>query len=192
MTSGKLQGVRIAILVSEGYEEVELLEPKRTLERSGAAIFVIAPEKGRVEGIDRGKGRQSVPVDVPLESAKPEDFHALLLPGGRTSVDHLTANGQAMEFVESFLRRHKLVAAIGEAIEILRRAGFLRGRMVAASDSMQAELADAAAIAVNEGVVCDGSLITARSIDNVMVLDREMTRVLADLREHSPEIRKLA
>lgn len=192
MTSGRLQGIRIAILVSDGYEELELLEPKQTLERSGATMFVVAPARDRVKGIDRGKRKQSVPVDVPLESAKPEDFHALLLPGGSENAEHLISNPEAMKFVGNFLRRHKLVAAIGEGIEILGRSGVLRGRMVAANDSLQAELTEAAAIAVDEGVVCDGNLITARSLADVPGVDREMTRVLANLREHAPQIRRLA
>ena len=192
MTSGRLQCVRIAILVSEGYEELELLEPKRTLERSGAAMFVIAPKHDRVEGIDRGKRKQSVPVDVSLTSAKPEDFHALLLLGGNENAEHLEANPEAMEFVQGFLRGHKVVAAVGEGIQVLGRIGALRGRMVAASDSLQEELVNGAAIAVDEGVVCDGNLITARSMSDTPALEREMIRVLANLREHAPQIRRLA
>lgn len=197
MTSGKLQGVRIAILVSDGYEELELIDPQRALEHSGASTFVVSSTKhisamDKVEGTDRGKRRQHVPVDIPLDSAKPEDFHALLLPGGSRNAEHLIANAEAVEFVQEFTQTRKLVAAIGEAVELLRRAGVLRGRMVAAGARLRRELEDEGTICVDEGVVCDGNLITARSLNDVAALSQEMSRMLAKLREHSPGIRKLA
>lgn len=197
MASGKLQGIRIAILVSDGYEELELIEPQRALEHSGASTFVVSSTKhisamDKVEGADRGRRRQSVPVDIRLESARPEDFHALLLPGGSRNAEHLIANPKALEFAKEFMRTRKLVAAIGEAVELLRRIGVLGGRMVAAGTPLRRELENEGTICVDEGVVCDSNLITARSLNDVAALIQEMTRVLTGLREHSAGIRKLA
>jgi len=191
MTSGVLQGVRVAILVSDGFEESELLDSRWTLEHLGAATFAIAPSKSRVAGSDQGKGERQVPVDIPLEIAKPEDFHALFLPGGSSNASHLVSNSRAVEFVKSFMQARKPVAAIGEAPAILLKAGALRGRKVTASAFLEEDIKKAGADYLEQDVVCDANLITARRLDDVSAFNREMTRVFAKLREHSQDMRKI-
>lgn len=192
MTSGKLQGVRVAILVSDGFEELELLDPKWTLDHAGASMLVIAPTKNNVTGSNRGREQKEVPVDIALKSAKAEDFHALLLPGGRASAKQLANNDDAVEFVRHFVRAGKPVAAIGEGLGILLRAGVLRGRRVTRGTLSEEELKNAGANYSNENLVRDGNLITARELDDVAAFIRELTRILANLRQHSASMRKTA
>jgi protease I len=192
MPSGKLQGVRIAILVSDGFEEFELLKPKRALDDAGAATFVIAPTKDTVAGSNQGRGEAQVPVDIHLNSAKPEDFHALLLPGGSTSAKQLAADNDVVDFVNHFLRAGKPVGIIGEGVAILTQAGALHSRAVASAGFLQAVPGELFANSTGTGVVCSGNMIVARDLDDVPALSREMIRVLAELREHSANMRKTA
>jgi protease I len=192
MTSGKLQGVRVAILASDGFEELELLDPKLALNHAGAATFVIAPTKDRITGSRQGKGEKSVSVDISLESANAEDFHALLLPGGNTNARHLADNREAVEFVKAFMHAGKPVAAVGEGLEVLVRTGTLRERTVTSGILSEEDLRSAGTKFVDKDVVRDGNLMTARSIDEVPALIRDLTGVLAELREHSADMRKTA
>jgi len=192
MASGKLQGVRVAILVGDGFEELELLDPRSTLDHAGAAMFVIAPSKTSVTGWNLGREEKQVPVDIPLKSAKAQDFHSLLLPGGRTSATRLSTNNDTVEFVRDFIHAGKPVAAIGEGVGILLQAGVLRGRRVTLGLLSEEDLKNAGAIYTNENLVRDGNLITARKLDDVSAFSREMTHLLADLRQHAPNMRKTA
>lgn len=192
MTSGKLQGVRVAILASDGFEELELLDPRSALNQAGAATFVIAPTKDRITGSRQGKGERPVSVDISLASAKAEDFHALFLPGGNTNAEHLAVNSEAVEFVKAFMHAGKPVAAVGEGLEVLVRTGTLRERTVTSGRIPEQVLRSSGTKSVDKDVVRDGNLITARNIDDVPDLIRHVTRVLAELREHSADMRKIA
>jgi protease I len=190
--AGKLQGVRIAILVSDGFEQLELLDPRWTLDHAGAAMFVIAPKKGMVTGWNQGREEKQIPIDISLEAAKAEDFHALLLPGGRTSAEQLTNNDRALRFVRDFMRAGKPVAAIAEGLSILLRTGALSGRKITQGVLPEEDAKNEGANTIDENVVRDDKLITARRRDDVSGLIRELTQVLADLRQHSGNMRKTA
>lgn len=192
MASGVVQGVRVAILVSDGFEESELLDSRWTLDHSGAATFIIAPSRDKVVGSDQGNRQKQVPVDIPLEVAKPEDFHALFLPGGSTSASRLASSEKAVEFVRNFLLARKPVAAIGEASAILEKAGVLYGRKVTAEASVKQDIEKAGAEYVDQNVVCDANLITARRLEDVSAFNREMIRAFSELRQHSQDMRKIA
>jgi protease I len=192
MTSGKLQGIRIAVLVSNGFKEFELLDTKRSLDQAGAATFVVGPTKGKVKGLNPTGGEAQVPVDIPLKSAMPQDFHALLLPGGSTNVKNLSLRTDAIEFVKDFMIAGKPVASIGEAAAILIQTGTLRGRMLTADASLEQDLRRAGANYIDKNIACDGNLITARRLDDIPAFNRELMRVLAELRAHSSEMRRIA
>ncbi len=191
MTSGKLQGVRVAILVSDGFREFELLDTRKILERAGAAPFVVAPTKEKVKGLNLAGGWAEVPVDIPLQSAMPQDFHALFLPGGSASAKQLAANAEAIEFVKTFMTQ-KPIAAIGEATEILIQTGSLRGRTITSEVSLERDVRSAGANYVDKNVVSDHNLITARNPEDLSAFEREFTEQLAQLRVHSTEMRKTA
>jgi protease I len=190
-TSGILQGVRVAILVSADFEASELLESRRTLEHEDAATFLIAPAKYKVVGSNQRQEKKQVPIDIPLKSAKPEDFHALFLPGGCANAKHLAMNEKAVAFVKSFMEAGKPVAAIGEGTALLLETGALSGRTMTGSAFLQTNLSRAGAHYIDKDVVCEGNLITARRLDDLSAFDREMVRAFAELREHSLEMRKV-
>lgn len=192
MTSGKLQGVRVAFLVSDGFKEFELIDTRRNLQQAGGATFVLGTTRNKVKGRNPAGGEAEVPVDIPLETAMPQDFQALLLPGGSENVQNLSRRPEAIQFVKEFMFGRKPVAAIGEAAAILVQAGTLGGRTLTADASLQEDLKEAGAIYVDTNVVRDGNLITARGLGDVPALEVEFTRVLAELRTHSGEMRKIA
>jgi protease I len=192
MTSGKLQGIRMAILVSDGFKEFELLDTRRSLDQAGAATFVVGPTKGKVRGSNPTGGEAEVPVDIPLKSAMSEDFHALLLPGGSMNVKNLSLRADAIEFVKDFMVGGKPVAAIGEAAALLLQTGTLCGRTLTSDASLEKDLRRGGANYIDKGIACDGNLITARSLDDMPAFNRELTRLLRELRMHSSEMRRIA
>ncbi|SRR5579864_6351930 len=188
MTTALLQGMRVAILIRDGFLESELLEPKRALEHAGAATFVISATTERVRGRTQRNGEKDVPVDIPLSSAHPEDLHALLLPGG-SSVQ--SVNIGEVQFVRHFMNPGKLVAAIGDGCKMLIQAGTVRGRTMTSDPSLKSELENAGAIWVDNDVVCDRNLITSRTPDDIPAFNREMIRSFAEFREHTTGMRKV-
>lgn len=192
MASGKLQGVRIAILVSHGFEELELLEPRQAFDRDGAATFVVAPSKNKVVGMDQRRGKKEVPVDIPLKGAKPEDFHALLLPGGSRSAESLANNSNAVQFVTDFVVASKPVAAIGEGVAVLIPTGTLPGRKMTGPAFLQEALKNEGASSVDRNVVSDSTLITARGLEDISAFIDAVTHVLAELRSNSTDMRRFA
>lgn len=179
-------------MVSDGFKEFELIDVRRNLRQIGGATFVVGTTKDKVTGRNPAGGEAEVPVDIPLEKAMAQDFHALLLPGGSENVQNLSRRPEAIQFVKDFMIGRKPLAAIGEAAAILLRAGNLSGRTLTADASLADELKGAGAIYVDTNVVRDGNLITARGLNDVPALEVEFTRILAELRAHSGEMRKIA
>ncbi|HEX6822724.1 MAG TPA: type 1 glutamine amidotransferase domain-containing protein [Candidatus Sulfotelmatobacter sp.] len=187
MTVALLQGMRVAILASNGFLESELLEPKRALEHAGAATFVVSATADRVRGRTQRNGEKDVPVDIPLETAHAEDFHALLLPGGSSDS---SVNIGEVQFIRHFMKSGKPVAAIGDGCGMLLQAGTVRGCTMTSAPSLKSELENAGACWVDNDVVCDGNLITSRTPDDLPAFNREMIRSFAAFREHSTAMRK--
>jgi protease I len=186
-----LQGMRVAILATDGFEQTELLEPKIALEDAGAATFIVAPSENRIKGWNVQKWGVELPVDIPLKTAKAEDFHALLLPGGVINPDRLRMNQEAVQFVKDFMDAGKPVAAICHGPWTILEAGAVRGRTMTSWPSLKTDLKNAGANWVDREVVCDGKLITSRKPDDIPAFDREMMRVFTEERNHSTEMRKI-
>jgi protease I len=110
--SKNLDGKNVAILVTDGFEQVELTEPRQALEDAGAKTQVVSPADGRVKGWDHKEWGDEISVDIHLDSADPADFDALLLPGGVMNPDHLRMTPAAVEFVKSFVEAGKPIASI--------------------------------------------------------------------------------
>lgn len=191
MTTATLQGMRVAILVSDGFRETELLEPKRALEYAGAATFVVSSSQDRVKGWTQRQGEKQVAVDIPLHSAKPEDFHALLLPGMTVDTDSRTTDTEAVAFAKHFLQAGKPVAAIGDGARTLLQSGGLRGCAMTADSSLKADIANAGARWMDQEVVSDGTLVTSRNAEDIPAFDSEMVRVFAEYRQHATHMRKV-
>ena len=191
MATNTLQGKKVAILVTDGFEQSELLEPKKALEQAGSKTQVVSPASKKVKGWNHTEWGQEVPVDVPLDSANPEQFDALLLPGGVMNPDHLRMNPKAVEFVKHFTDAGKPVAAICHGPWTLIEAGAVRGRTMTSWPSLKTDLKNAGANWVDKEVVTDRFLVTSRKPDDIPAFNREMIRLFAEASE-SKALRKTA
>lgn len=176
----KLAGKRIAILVEEGFEQIELTRPKEALEREGAKVSVVSPQKGKVKAWNTTKWGIKVKVDVPLASAKAEDFDALVLPGGVMNPDKLRRNEWALQFVKAFFDAGKPVAAICHGPWTLIDAGVASGRRMTSYASIQTDLKNAGATWVDEEVVVDNGLVTSRQPDDLPAFNAKMIEEIAE------------
>jgi protease I len=139
----ELDGCQVAILVENGFEQLELVEPRRALEAAGATTLLISPEPYQVTAWDHAQWGDDFTVDVPLDSARPDDFDALLVPGGLMSSDSLRTNPRAVEFVRRFFEAGKPVASICRGPWLLLEAGVVRGRRLTSHVSLKTDLRNA-------------------------------------------------
>lgn len=175
-----LHGKRIAILVADGFEQVELTEPKKALEQAGARAEIVSPAKGKVKGWLQAEWGAEFPVDVPLDRADATQYDALLLPGGVMSPDKLRRNEKALHFVRAFFEAGKPVAAICHGPWTLIDAGVVRGRRVTSYESIQSDLKNAGAQWVDQEVVVDNGLVTSRKPDDLPAFNRKMIEEFAE------------
>ena len=159
---GKLEGCRVAAVVTDGFEQVELTKPKKALEAEGAEVEVIAPKGGRVRGWDSRDWGAEIAVDSTLANASAEDYDALLLPGGVMNPDKLRIDASAIAFIREFVKTHKPIAAICHGPWTLIDSGGVTGRTVTSWPSLKTDLRNAGAFWVDEEVVTDGPLVTSR------------------------------
>jgi len=192
MATGNLQGKKIAILATDGFEQAELLEPRKALDQAGAQTQVVSPKDGKIKGWNRKDWGKEVEVDISLKSAKPENFDALLLPGGVMNPDHLRMDPQAVEFVKHFTDEGKPIAAICHGPWTLIEAGAVRGKTVTSWPSLKTDLSNAGANWVDKEVVSDGGLVTSRKPDDIPAFNREMIRIFGQESRQRPALRKTA
>jgi protease I len=174
-----LQGKKVAILAAEGFEQSELLEPRRALDEAGAVTRVVSPSKGEVQGWKHFDKGERVRVDVPLDDADPDEFDALLLPGGVANPDQLRALPEAVEFVRAFVDANKPIAAICHGPWTLIEAGGVEGHRMTSWPSLRSDLQNAGAEWVDEEVVADRGLVTSRKPADIPAFNREMIEVFA-------------
>jgi len=158
---------RVAILVADGFEQVEMTCPRKVLNQNGATTHVISPNKDSVKGWNRVDWGHDHKVDVPLNMARPEYYDALVLPGGVMSIDILRTNPKAIAFVRSFFNSGKAVAAICHGPQLLINADVVIGRKLTSYCTIQLDLENAGAIWIDKNVVVDNSLITSRNADDL-------------------------
>jgi len=180
MTVISLRGKKVAILVTDGFEQSELLEPRKALDEAGATTQVVSPAGQKVKGWNHKEWGQEVSVDVPLDSAKADQFDALLLPGGVMNPDHLRMDAKAVEFVKHFTDTGKPVAAICHGPWTLIEAGAVRGHTMTSWPSLKTDLKNAGANWVDKDVVNDRGLVTSRKPDDIPAFNREMIRLFAE------------
>jgi protease I len=174
-----LKGKKVAILVTDGFEQVELTEPRKALDAAGAQTRVVSPKKDKVRGWNFTNWGDEVKVDVPLEQAKPEEFDALLLPGGVMNPDTLRMDEKAVDFASAFFEAGKPVASICHGPWMVIETGAAMGRRIAAWPSLKTDLANAGAEWVDEEVCVDGNLVTSRKPDDIPAFNREMQKLFA-------------
>jgi protease I len=181
----KLTGKKVAILVENGFEQVELTEPKAALEQAGAQTDIISPREGKVKGWQHTEWGDEFPVDVPLSKARADEYDALLLPGGVMNPDKLRMNREAVQFVKAFFEARKPVAAICHGPWTLIDAGVVKGRTMTSYPSIQTDLKNAGAEWVDREVVVDNGLVTSRRPDDIPAFNRKMIEEFAEGR-HTP------
>ena len=178
--AGQLTGARVAILVADGFEQVELAEPRKALLAAGAEAVIVSPEYGTVKGWDHTDWGDRFDVDLPLEEARAEEFDALLLPGGVMNPDKLRTNAWALQFVRAFFESHKPVATICHGPWTLIDAGVVEGRWVTSYPSIQTDLKNAGAHWVDEEVVVDNGLVTSRSPHDLPAFNEKIIEEFAE------------
>lgn len=176
----QLNGRKVAILATEGFEQSELEKPREALDRAGAKTHVVSPKEGKIRGWKDDNFGNPVPVDVLLKDARPEDYDALLLPGGVMNPDKLRALPEAVEFVRAFFETGKPVAAICHGPQILIDADVVRGRHVTSYKSIKQDLINAGAEWSDEPVVTDQGLVTSRQPDDIPEFNRKMLEEFAE------------
>jgi protease I len=164
----------VAIVVANGFEQVEMTDPRKALEEAGAQTDIVSPEKGTVRGWQHTEWGDQFDVDVPLEEADPAGYDALLLPGGVMNPDKLRMNETAMRFVKSFFDSGKPVAAICHGPWTLIEAGAVKGRRVTSWPSIRTDLKNAGANWVDREVVVDNGLVTSRKPDDIPAFNSNM------------------
>jgi protease I len=170
----------VAILVENGFEEVELIAPRQALTEAGARTHVVSPQHGVVRGWDHTDWGGHMTVDAVLDEANPDDYDALLLPGGVMNPDKLRVNKAALSFVRAFFDAGKPVAAICHAAWTLIDAGVIEGRTVTSYPSLRTDLENAGANWVDEEVVVDNGLVTSRNPNDIPAFNRKMIEEFAE------------
>jgi protease I len=175
----KLTGKKIAILATDGVEQIELTKPRDTLAADGATVTVVSPKSGKIQGMNHDQKGDQIGVDATLDSVKPEQFDALVLPGGVANPDYLRVDKAAVAFVKSFLSSGKPVSAVCHGPWMLIEADGVRGKKVTSWPSLQTDLRNAGATWVDEQVVRDGMLVTSRKPDDLDAFCRETAEMIS-------------
>jgi protease I len=176
----KLEGKKVAIVVADGFEQVEMTEPRKALEAAGADTEIISPGKTRVKGWNMKEWGDEFEVDRPIEEARAEDYDALLLPGGVMNPDKLRRNPAVQRFVRSFFNAGKPVAAICHGPWTLIDAGVVQGRTMTSYETIQTDLKNAGANWVDREVVVDHGLVTSRKPGDIPAFNQKMIEEFAE------------
>jgi deglycase len=185
MAQGKLDGMKVAILATDGFEQSELLEPRKALQQAGAITEVVSLKGGRIRGWNHTEWGQEVGVDKSLEEADPQEYDALVLPGGVMNPDKLRAIPAAVSFARSFFQADKPVAAICHGPWTVIESDAAKGHRMTSWPSLQTDLRNAGAEWVDEEVVVDGNLVTSRKPDDIPAFNRATIELFAQNRHSS-------
>jgi deglycase len=180
MTDGKLNGKRVAILATDGVEEVELTEPRKALDAAGAKTTLISPKSGKIKAWQHDHWGNELDVDLSLDSAKADDFDALMLPGGVMNPDRLRTEKRAVEFVQQIFHAGKPIAAICHGPWLLVEAGVVRNRTITSWPSLQTDVRNAGGDWVDREVATDMGLVTSRKPDDIPAFNRKMVEEFAE------------
>ena len=175
----QLSGKKVAILVADGFEQVELTEPRKALDAAGATTHLISPVQGKVQGFNGDAPGDKLPVDFPLSGVDPSDYDALLLPGGVANPDKLRVIPEAIAFVRAFFEANKPVAAICHGPWTLIEAGVVKGVTLTSWPSLQTDLRNAGANWVDQEVVTDKGLVTSRRPDDIPAFSKKIIEEFA-------------
>src|SRR5579872_5700584 len=181
MPEKNLQGLRVAILATQYFEQSELIEPRKALDEVGAKTTVISPSVKTIQGVKHHEKGEKVKVDLDLASANPAEFDALLLPGGALNADALRVEKQAQEFVREFDRAGKPIAVICHGPWLLVSADLVKGRKITSYHTIQDDLRNAGASWEDREVVRDRNWVSSRQPSDIPAFNHEMISLFAEL-----------
>ncbi len=176
----ELSGRRVAVLATDGVEEVEYTKPRQAVEAAGARVELIAPHSGEIQAVQGMDKSNTYRVERTLDEASPDEYDALLLPGGVANPDHLRTDPRAVEFVRSFFRSGKPVGAICHGPWLLVEAGVLDGRTVTSWPSLRTDITNAGGSWVDETVHTDKGLVTSRKPDDIPDFTKKVVEEFAE------------
>jgi protease I len=178
-TMEKLQGLKVAILITDGFEQVEMVQPRQALTQAGAKTSIVSPKNQQVRGWNFTEWGEEFPVDVALDRADPDDFDALLLPGGVMNPDTLRMLPKAVAFAKAFFDSSKPVAVICHGPWTVIEAGAAKGRRIASWPSLKTDLRNAGAEWIDQEVVTDGNIVSSRKPDDIPAFNRGMIELFS-------------
>ena len=176
----RINGKRVAILATDGFEQSELLEPKKALEEAGAQTTIVSIKSGDIKGWNEQDWGESIPVDVTVDQCSPNDFDALMLPGGVMNPDKLRINEQAVSFCRQFFEQGKPVGAICHAPWLLVEADVVQNRRVTSWPSVHTDLVNAGANWEDSECVVDEGLVTSRKPADIPAFSRKLIEEIAE------------
>lgn len=179
-----LKNKKVAIIATDGFEEVELTAPKEALEEAGAEVHIVSDKSPDIKAWNEGDWSKSYKVDKSLDSVSEGDYDALVIPGGVINPDKMRRNAQAVSFVRSFFKNKKPVAAICHGPWLLAEAGVLENRKITSFHSIKTDMVNAGANWVDEEVVVDEGLVTSRSPED---LDAFCNKLVEEVKEGKHE-----
>ena len=179
MADNQLQGLRVAILATDLFEEAELIEPRKALQEAGAQVVVIAPKAGEIQAVQHDKKTQKVKVDMTLDDARPNDFDAVLLPGGAMTADARRMEKKAQQFVRNLDEAGKPIAVICHGPWLLISAALTIGRQMTSYFTIQDDLINAGANWVDEAVVVDRNWVSSRQPSDIPAFNGKMVELFA-------------
>lgn len=176
----QLSSKKVAIVVTDGFEEIEFTAPKEALENAGAKVDVIAPQAGKIKAWAKTNWGGAYPVDKTIDDVHAQDYDALVLPGGVMNPDRLRTNPAVVNFVSQFLNEHKPIAAICHGPWTLIETGALQGRTMTSWPSLKTDLKNAGVDWVDKEVVVDNGLVTSRKPDDLPAFCKKMVEEIAE------------
>ncbi len=170
---------KIAVLATDGFEQLELTEPVKALREAGAEVSVISLKAGEIQGMNHDKKGDMTKVDLELSKAKPEHFDALVLPGGVANPDTLRTHPEVISFIDHFVKAHKPIGAICHGPWTLIEADAVRGKKMTSWPSLKTDLKNAGAEWVDQSVVVDGNFVTSRKPEDLKDFNRELLAMIS-------------
>jgi protease I len=181
-TGQDLSGCKVAILVVDGFEQVEMTEPRKALQQAGAHTTLISQKPGQVQGFNHTDKADKFDVDKTFDDCQPDDFDAVLLPGGAVNADAMRIIPQAQQFVQAIQKAGKPIAVICHGGWLLVSAGLVKGRTMTSWPTLQDDVRNAGGDWVDREVVRDGNWVSSRKPQDIPAFNREMLQVISEMR----------
>lgn len=177
---GSLSGKLVAIVTENGFEEVELTEPRKALEQEGAEVHIVSPQKEKVVSWDKKNWGKDFPVDKSIDQASADDYDAVMIPGGVINPDSLRRSKEAVAFIRSFFEQGKPVASICHGPQVLIETGGVKGRKLTSFHSIKTDLINAGAEWTDQECVTDQGLVTSRNPDDIPAFNKKMVEEIRE------------